>query len=121
VPCYKTGEATIDLMRHDSVAPGSTMDFLFICLLKHFYAEGRKTFNFGGVPLSGIEEKSNKTPEEIALRGFYLYFNNFFSFKGLKYFKDKFEPEWHSQFLVYQDGLSGLAKLGMALRKLSKF
>lgn len=112
---YKIGEATVDLMRHKSDAPHGTMDFLFLKLLMLLKEEGYKYFNLGLVPFAGVGEKQGSAAWEKAIHLLYENLNRFFSYKGLRAYKEKFEPEWENRFLVFQGGPIGLLKTALAL------
>jgi lysylphosphatidylglycerol synthetase-like protein (DUF2156 family) len=42
-----------------------------------------------------------------------------FSFKGLRSYKDKFEPLWEDRFLVYQNGHAGFVRTAIALGRIT--
>ena len=93
-------EITLDLMRYRNEAPNGTMDFCFICLLLYGKSQGFKKFNLGMAPLSGIESNSasiwNKIENVIFTHG-----EHFYNFKGLRAFKEKFNPEWEPRYIAY--------------------
>jgi phosphatidylglycerol lysyltransferase len=115
IPSYRSGEATIDLMRHRVEIPNGTMDFLFLELLTALHSEGFLSFNLGLAPLSGVGDEPGSTLQERAIREIFSHLNRFFAFRGLRSYKAKFEPEWQDRFLVYQGGPVGLLKTGFAL------
>lgn len=43
--------------------------------------------------------------------------NRYFSYKGLRHYKAKFEPAWEPRFLVYQGGPPGLVQTALALAR----
>ncbi|MEZ5543485.1 MAG: bifunctional lysylphosphatidylglycerol flippase/synthetase MprF [Pseudomonadota bacterium] len=92
---------SIDLMRHSPQAPPGTMDLLFVELIQHAQAEGYRYFSLGMAPLGGVgETRYARTGEKIA-RLAYEYGNRLYNYKGLRSFKDKYHPEWHSAYLAY--------------------
>jgi phosphatidylglycerol lysyltransferase len=117
---YNTELASIDMMRHIKNAPNSAMDFLFICMFKYFYEQGYKKFSLGIAPLSGIANKQNLSVEERSMNYIFESSKRFFSFKGLRDFKAKFEPVWQERFLMYRGSALSLAKIGLALSKVTK-
>jgi len=116
IPVYRKGEATVDLMRHRTEIPNGTMDFLFLELLTDFKKRGYQTFNFGLAPLAGVGEPG-ATLMEHGAHYLFEHLGRYFSFKGLRNYKDKFEPTWEDRFLVYQGGSLGLLKAAIALTR----
>ncbi|MBU6451805.1 MAG: DUF2156 domain-containing protein [Cyanobacteria bacterium REEB67] len=114
---YRKGEVTIDMMRHIEKAPNGTMDFLFAKLLFFLKEEGFTHFSLGLAALSGVGEDADATIEEKAMQKIFAHLNRFFSYKGLKAYKDKFDPTWEDRFLVYEGGVPGLVKAGLAIAK----
>ncbi len=94
-------EIAIDLMRHlTNVEPG-TMDFLFISMFGHFQQRGYDSFNLGLSALSGVGETPDSPRLERVLRYLYKHLNQFYNFKGLHAYKEKFRPRWEPRYLVY--------------------
>ena len=101
-------EASIDLMRHLPDAPNSTMEFLFIRLMLHFKSQGFRCFTLGMAPLSGLE---THPLAPLWHRFGHLIYNRgerFYNFRGLRQFKDKFDPVWEPRYLVAEGGFSPL-------------
>lgn len=117
MPVYIKGEATIDMMRHRVNIPNNTMEFLFLELLEILKNGGNKRFSLGLAPFVGIGEKPESNIEEKALRFLSRYLNQLFSYKGLRMFKDKFEPNWEERFVVYTSGLTHLFRTIIATYK----
>lgn len=115
VPSYAKGEATIDLMRHQHEVPNGTMDYLFVKLLGALHEAGYKKFNLGLAALSGVGESKDSSLNEKAVHQIYEHMNRFFSYKGLRNYKNKFDPTWESRYLVYEAGTPGLLKTALAI------
>ncbi len=115
IPSYAAGEATIDMMRHRLEAPNGTMEYLFLKLLQLLQGSGYKTFNLGLAPLTGIGEDPDAPVEERAARWLAEHLSRFFSYKGLRAYKEKFEPEWQDRFLIYRGGPLGLVRAAIAI------
>ncbi|WP_348765677.1 bifunctional lysylphosphatidylglycerol flippase/synthetase MprF [uncultured Salinisphaera sp.] len=94
-------EYSIDLMRHMGDAPGGTMDFLFVRLMQTAQAAGYDWFCLGVAPLAGVGDTPWARPAEQLARIAFEHGNRFYNYKGLKAFKDKWHPEWHSVYLAY--------------------
>lgn len=117
LPEYRLNEATIDLMRHVPSAPSGTMDLMFVRLFEWAAEHGYDTFNLGLAPLSGVGDEPSDPLLEKAMRLAYEHANAFYSFKGLREYKEKFEPEWQVRYLVYRTGVNPvevIAALAMA-------
>lgn len=103
MPTYTDKLGTIDLMRHDpDKAPSGTMDFLFINLFQYMRdEEGLEYFDLGMAPLANVgTQRKSFTQERIA----YLVYNfgsRFYSFGGLKEYKDKYANEWLPEYVLY--------------------
>jgi phosphatidylglycerol lysyltransferase len=98
---YHRKEVTIDLMRHRQDAEKGTMDFLFASLLQHFQEAGHDSFNFSLSPLAGVGTLPDAQRVEKGLHYFFEHLNQFYNFKGLHQFKEKFRPRWEPRYLVY--------------------
>lgn len=120
IPSYHSPITTIDLMRHSGDAAPNTMDYLFMQIMLQLHQEGAKQFSLGLAPLSGMGEGDGRSPEERLLGYLYRSGGRLFSFKGLRQFKNKFEPEWQEKFLVYSGGPSNLAQIALALSQVLK-
>lgn len=103
MPTYTDNLGTIDLMRHNpEKAPGGTMDFLFINLFQYMRDEmGIEYFDLGMAPLANVgTSRKSFTQERIA----YLVYNfgsRFYSFGGLKEYKDKYANKWLPEYVLY--------------------
>ena len=97
-------ELSIDLMRHTSDAPGGVMEYLFINLMLWGRQEGYSRFNFGLVPLSGMESHEFAPLWNRFGVFIYRYGEHFYNFQGLRYYKDKFDPKWEPKYLAAPGG-----------------
>lgn len=99
-------EASVDLMRHLPEAPSQTMDFLFLELIERFQEDGFRWFNLGLAPLSGMEQQE-LSPLWHRLAGIlYRHGDHFYSFQGLRSYKEKFHPRWEPKYLIAPSGIS---------------
>ncbi|MEQ8223871.1 MAG: phosphatidylglycerol lysyltransferase domain-containing protein, partial [Candidatus Eremiobacterota bacterium] len=101
IPIYSCNQSTIDLMRRKKKIENGTMDFLFISLLEWARENGNTGFSLGLCPFTGIEDESNDPVIEKALKYIYENINQFFNFKGIHTFKEKFQPEWSPRYIIY--------------------
>ncbi|HEY4220825.1 MAG TPA: phosphatidylglycerol lysyltransferase domain-containing protein, partial [Myxococcota bacterium] len=93
-------ELSIDLMRFDDRAPNGTMDFLFAELMLWGKAQGFRWFTLGMAPMSGLED-GPLSP--LWSRAFALIFRHgeaLYNFKGLRAYKEKFDPVWRGRYLA---------------------
>jgi phosphatidylglycerol lysyltransferase len=94
------GDACIDLMRHLPNAHQGMMVLLFVRIMEHMKAAGFRTLNLGMAPLAGLSVHSkaplwNHVGDRIYQNG-----ERFYNFRGVRLFKDKFDPEWQPRYLV---------------------
>lgn len=103
-PSYDNEKSvSIDLMRFKKEVPSNTMTFLILNLMLIFKESDYKVFNLGMAPLSNVGMSQNAhIPEKIAHLVF-KYGKHFYSFEGLRKYKNKFDPRWEGRYLVYED------------------
>ena len=107
---FQANEMHVDLMRQRRHVESGLMDFLFASLLQWAKEAGWASFNLGLSPLAGVGEHSN---DPILERVFHKIFchADFYNFRGLYSFKEKFHPAWSPRYLVYP-GPASLARRG---------
>ncbi|PSB30331.1 phosphatidylglycerol lysyltransferase domain-containing protein [Stenomitos frigidus] len=98
---YNRQEVTVDLMRHRQDVEKGTMEFLFASVIQHFQKIGYDSFNFSLSPLAGVGETPEAKRVEKGLHYFFEHLNQFYNFKGLHQFKEKFQPHWEPRYLIY--------------------
>lgn len=111
---YNRQEVTVDLMRHRQDVEKGTMDFLFVSVIQHFQELGYDSFNFSLSPLAGVGTSPEAQRVERGLHYFFEHLNQFYNFKGLHQFKEKFQPRWEPRFLIYPN-LSTLPDIAVGL------
>jgi phosphatidylglycerol lysyltransferase len=99
-------ELSIDLMRQRAEAPNGVMDALLANLMVWGRGEGYRWFVLGMAPLAGLESSDvaplwARVGRFIAAHGETLY-----NFRGLRSYKDKFDPVWEARYLAYPGGLA---------------
>ena len=104
-------EAGVDLMRYRSEVPPGTMDFLFGKVILHFQAEGYQRFGLGMAPMSGMVEHQLAPRWHRFGRMMFRHGARFYNFRGLRNFKDKFEPVWEARYLLARGGIAPLFTL----------
>ncbi len=101
LPEYQLNDITIDLMRRRRETENGTMEFLFVSLFQWARAQGFHGFNLGLSSLSGLGQKPDDPAVERVMHWIYTHVNQFYNFKGLHEFKEKFHPDWSPRYLVY--------------------
>jgi phosphatidylglycerol lysyltransferase len=114
IPEYGRNESTIDMMRYRPESEYGTVDFMITSLLLWAQQQGFQTFNLGLSALSGIGESSSDPALSKALKYIYEHINQFYNFKGLHNFKEKFHPSWSPRYLVYP-GSASLPLVALAM------
>jgi phosphatidylglycerol lysyltransferase len=98
------GELSVDLMRHLPDAPQGVMDFLFLHLMEWGREQGFASFDLGMAPLAGIRSGPAATAWNRLASLAYSYGESIYNFRGLRQYKDKFDPEWRPRFLACPGG-----------------
>ena len=94
--------ATIDLMRFErEKSPNSIMEFLFLQLFLYFKDQEKTYFDLGMAPLSNVGINTNSFVEEKLAYLVYKFGYKFYSFEGLRAYKEKFAPTWEPVYLSY--------------------
>ena len=99
-------EAAIDLMRQLPDAPPGTMDFLFANMMLFCQSQGYQRFGLGMAPMSGMEQHQLASRWHRFGRMMFQHGERFYNFRGLRSFKDKFDPEWEARYMIAQGGLA---------------
>ena len=96
------GEGTFDMMRHLPDAPNGSIDVLLIEFAQHLRDSGQTRLSLGMVP---FVEVGTGEGDPILERGIHMLverMERFFSYRGLRNYKEKFHPIWEPRYLVYQ-------------------
>ncbi|PWG80461.1 bifunctional lysylphosphatidylglycerol flippase/synthetase MprF [Pararcticibacter amylolyticus] len=99
IPDYVKGEGTYDLIRKTADAPNGVMDFILIELFNYLKNEGYEAVNLGFAPLAGMD--TARTFPEKSMKFAYEKIRSFSHYKGLREYKEKFEPVWCNKYLIY--------------------
>jgi phosphatidylglycerol lysyltransferase len=116
VPEYQQEEVSLDLMRHRQEVIGGTMDFLIVKMVEWAREVGYATFNLGLSAFSGVGERTDDPAVERAMHYIYEHINQFYNFKGLHEFKEKFHPQWSPRYLVFP-GTANLPGVVLAIAR----
>jgi phosphatidylglycerol lysyltransferase len=99
-------EFSIDLMRFNKEAPKSCMEYLTICILLWGQEQQFEWFNLGMAPLSGLDKDHLAPLWHKFGSSLYTFGNELYGFKGLRAYKDKFDPVWEPRYMAVPSGLS---------------
>lgn len=106
LPVINTKKISIDLMRYNrEKCQNNEMDLLFLGLFDWAKEEGYEEFYLGMAPLSNVGDKKYSNTKEKIMRLMYEYGNKFYSFQGLRYYKEKFHPKWTGRYIVYKSDI----------------
>jgi phosphatidylglycerol lysyltransferase len=99
-------ELSIDLMRYVPGSPSGVMEYLFIELMLWGKEQGYQWFNLGMAPLSGIDNRPLAPLWNRAVNLAFRYGDHFYSFAGLRTYKEKFDPVWRPKYLASPGGFA---------------
>ena len=100
--CNTDLEASIDLMRYDpKTERGGIMDYLFVQIFLYLKDNNVNYFDLGMAPLSNVGQYEHSFFQEKLAFLVYSFTNRFYSFGGLRKYKEKFAPFWEPRYLSY--------------------
>lgn len=121
IPDFGRKTATYDLLRYTHEIPNGTVDFLLVSFFNYLKENSYEYVNLGFAPFAGIDEEDSKNFVEKSLsltrksiRSISEYQN------GLRKSKDKFEPEWTNQYLIYQQDFD-ILQFRAVLKKVTQY
>lgn len=101
IPDYSKNEGTYDLLRKTKDAPNGIMDYIIVEMYKYFRSGGIQYVNLGFAPMSGINDPH--TFPERSMKFAYEKIRSFSQYKGMRDYKEKFNPVWYDKYLVYDN------------------
>ena len=100
--CNTATESSIDLMRYDpQTERNGIMDYLFVQIFLYMKEKGVIYFDLGMAPLSNVGQNDHSFVEEKLAFLVYTFATRFYSFGGLRKYKEKFAPTWEARYLSY--------------------
>lgn len=99
-------EISIDLMRYLPGSPHGTMDFMFLQLILWGKQEGYRWFNLGMAPLSGMGEQELAPLWNQVGAFLFRHGEQFYNFRGVRQYKEKFDPVWEPKYLASPAGIA---------------
>jgi len=94
-------EFSVDLMRYLPECPNGVMDLLFLKLFDWGKSQGFRTFNLGMAPLATVGDVPQARVQERLANILFQYGEHWYNFRGLRQFKEKFDPNWTPRYLAY--------------------
>ncbi len=95
-------ELSVDLMRYVHDAP-RVMDFLFVSLFLYGKDLGYRYFNLGMAPLASVGHAPGAHARERLARLVFQHGEHWYNFQGLRFYKEKWNPEWAPRYLAYEN------------------
>lgn len=99
-------EVQVDLMRRLPDGPRSVMTFLFVECILWAQENGFASFNLGMAPLSGLQTDATATAWDRIGHLLWTHGEQFYNFKGLRTFKQGFDPRWRTCYVAAPGGLA---------------
>lgn len=100
--CNTKTESSIDLMRYDpQTERNGIMDYLFVQIFLYLKENDVVYFDLGIAPLSNVGQNDHSFVEEKLAFLVYTFATRFYSFGGLRKYKEKFSPSWEARYLSY--------------------
>ena len=100
--CNTKTESSIDLMRYDPLTErNGIMDYLFVQIFLYLKENDVVYFDLGMAPLSNVGQNDHSFVEEKLAFLVYTFATRFYSFGGLRKYKEKFSPSWEARYLSY--------------------
>jgi phosphatidylglycerol lysyltransferase len=99
-------EMAVDLMRHAAGESPVMMEAFFVELFLYAQAEGYRWFLLGGAPMSGMPVHRMAPAWARIGALIFRHGDEFYSFGGLRAFKQKFDPVWTPIYLTCPSSLS---------------
>ena len=89
-------------MRYLPECPNGVMDLLFLRLFEWGKSVGYRTFNLGMAPLSTVGGAfARRRFQERLANLVFQHGEHWYNFRGLRQFKEKFDPTWMPRYLAY--------------------
>jgi phosphatidylglycerol lysyltransferase len=92
-------EATVGVMRHAGASPYA-MEYLFTKLALHLKQQGFRSLSLGMAPLSGLAPTPLAATWHQLAHLLWRFGGRLYNFRGLRTFKNKFNPDWQPRYLA---------------------
>ena len=91
----------IDLLRHNRIIAGGTLEFLFVSLMQWAKRQGYQRFNLGLAGPADLEIMLELPPNPNIPQTVDEHMRRFYGYKGSAAFKQLFNPTWSPRYLAY--------------------
>jgi phosphatidylglycerol lysyltransferase len=93
-------ELSLDLMRYDPEAPQGVMEYVLTNLFLWGKARNYVWFNLGMAPLAGLQSRALAPLWSRVGAIAFQHGEHFYNFRGLRQYKEQFDPVWEPRFLA---------------------
>ncbi|MFB9377781.1 bifunctional lysylphosphatidylglycerol flippase/synthetase MprF [Kineococcus gynurae] len=97
-------EVQVDIMRRLPDGPRTVMTYLFVECILWAKENGFSAFNLGMAPLSGLRTDATAPFWDRIGNLLWKHGEQFYNFKGLRTFKQGFDPEWRTCYVAAPGG-----------------
>lgn len=92
---------SLDMMRHEP-AHRNVIDTLMVACMLEYRERGIEEISLGNAPLANLDQREMDSLEEKAVRLLYERFDQYYGYRSLFEFKNKFHPQWSGRYLAYR-------------------
>lgn len=100
VPVFRNSEVRYDLLRKRNNEQNGTTEWLLLAVIDYCKSKQIAELNMGMAPMAGIEEP--KSMQERSIKLAYEKIKRFRHYKGLRNFKERFDPSWENVYFAYE-------------------
>ena len=109
------GSARIDFMRYKPGDYDNLMDYVLIKSIVHLANQGYKAFSLGDAPMTDVGNTDTARSIEKLMLRVSEHAERFYNYKGLRFFKGKFKPDWQARFMAYRYPWNSLTTLRLSV------
>ncbi|GAA4970122.1 bifunctional lysylphosphatidylglycerol flippase/synthetase MprF [Kineococcus glutinatus] len=104
--CADGRQVQVDLMRRLPDGPNTVMTYLFVECILWAKENGFSSFSLGMAPLSGLRSDGTGSFWDRVGHLLWTHGEQFYNFKGLRKFKQGFNPDWQTCYVAAPGGLA---------------
>lgn len=101
LPYARRKGRSLDMMRHRPT-DRNVIDSLIVGCLTAYRDRGIGEISLGNAPLANLDQREIDSLEEKAARLLYERFDQYYGYRSLFEFKNKFHPQWSGRYLAYR-------------------